>query len=140
MTDFQVFNLTSAIIPVVFLLSFSFMPHSPVYLASRGKISTAKKSLQWLRGTNYDVDVELASIRDNIKESSLHKAKLSDLINCKASSRAMFISLGLMVFQQLSGINAVLFYAKKIFEEAKGSLSPDDCTIIIGVAQVSTFN
>lgn len=44
-----------------------------------------------------------------------------------------------MLFQQLSGINAVLFYAQEIFERAlTGSvqLQPALCAIIIGLVQV----
>jgi len=49
---------------------------------------------------------------------------------------AFVISLALMLFQQFSGINAVIFYAQGIFESAGSTLDPALCTIIVGVVQV----
>lgn len=62
--------------------------------------------------------------------------KLSDLFKCKATYKGLIISFGLMTFQQLSGVNAVLFYASKIFMESKAPISPRASSIIIGVVQV----
>ena len=36
-----------------------FMPSSPVYLLSQEKEDEARKALQWLRGSNYDIDKEI---------------------------------------------------------------------------------
>lgn len=113
------------------------MPDSPVYLTYNGDINAARTSLQWFRGENYDVEDELMRIKENIKEGSTQKAKISDLVHCKATSKAMVISLGLMVFQQLSGINAVLFYAQQIFLETGSSIPSSTSAILIGAVQVS---
>lgn len=48
----------------------------------------------------------------------------------------MLISFGLMFFQQLSGINAVIFYMTTIFLDAKIKLAPEYATIIVGAVQV----
>lgn len=87
-------------------------------------------------GANYEVEDELTKIAEEIKQGEKNKAKLSDLINCKPTFRALIISFGLMLFQQLSGVNAVLFYTNTIFEESGGSLSPGTCSILIGLVQV----
>lgn len=112
------------------------MPESPVFLINRGDIQEARNSLQWFRGRVYDIEDDLRQIRDGILEANANKGKLSDFFNDLATKRAMIISMGLMVFQQLSGINAVLFYAGKIFGETGGSMSPSVCAMLIGVVQV----
>ena len=52
----------------------------------------------------------------------------------------MFISLCLMLFQQLSGINAVIFYSVSIFKMANTSLDSNLCSVVIGSVNIcSTF-
>lgn len=50
------------IIPFVFMGTFIWMPESPVYLLSINKREKAKKSLQWFRGENYQVEVSTGII------------------------------------------------------------------------------
>lgn len=50
--------------------------------------------------------------------------------------KAFYISMALIFFQQLSGINAVLFYLTDIFEAAGSALDASISTIIIGAVQV----
>lgn len=113
------------------------MPESPVFLINNGDLQEARNALQWFRGKDYDIEDELRQIRDGILEANANKGKITDFLNDTASKKAMIISLGLMVFQQLSGINAVLFYAGKIFEQTGGSMPPSVCAMLIGVVQVT---
>jgi hypothetical protein len=64
------------------------------------------------------------------------EAKLSDLFSVRSNLMAFIISLALMLFQQFSGINAVIFFAQDIFEAAGSTLDPALCTMIVGVVQV----
>uniref|UniRef100_A0A2H8TYH7 Facilitated trehalose transporter Tret1 n=1 Tax=Melanaphis sacchari TaxID=742174 RepID=A0A2H8TYH7_9HEMI len=57
---------------------------------------------------------------------------LSDKINRKA----LLISIGCMFFQQMSGINVVIFYMADIFKSTGSNMSPNACTIIVGVVQL----
>lgn len=63
-------------------------------------------------------------------------AKFSDLFTVRSNCMALIISLALMLFQQFSGINAVIFFAQDIFSAAGSTLDPAVCTIIVGVVQV----
>ena len=67
---------------------------------------------------------------------NIKKAPISDLWTSKANFKALYLSCGLVVFQQLSGINVVLFYMEPIFDKANTGLSPAISTIIIGVVQM----
>ena len=46
------------IIAVILLM----MPESPVFLLSKGKEKAARKSLQWLRGIEYDIEEEIEQV------------------------------------------------------------------------------
>jgi facilitated trehalose transporter len=74
------------------------------------------KSLQWLRGKDADIAHELREI-ENVNNESMKSPSGStfELFN-KSNIKPLFISLGLMFFQQMSGINAVVFYTVMIFK------------------------
>ncbi|KAK7870189.1 hypothetical protein R5R35_012740 [Gryllus longicercus] len=137
------YTLSGCVIPVVFLLTFCWMPESPVFLANKSRHEQARKALEWLRGGNdYDAQLEMDSMLASMKESpsiSIRQS-LSMFFSTNpirsTTSRAVAIVLGLMLFQQLSGINAVIFYTVQIFNEAGSNLSGEASTIIVGVVQV----
>ncbi|XP_023246309.1 ras-related protein Rab-24-like [Copidosoma floridanum] len=64
------------------------------------------------------------------------EVKLSDLFTVKANFKALLYTCAAVSFQQLTGINVVLFYAQTIFKDTGSSLPPAISTIIIGVVQV----
>ena len=49
-------------------------------------------------------------------EKIANKVSLKDAMMKRAAIKAMIISFGLMFFQQMSGINAVIFYTTDIFQ------------------------
>lgn len=50
--------------------------------------------------------------------------------------KALIVGLGLVSFQQLSGVNAVIFYTGGIFSAAGSALSPNVSTVIVTGAQL----
>ncbi len=50
--------------------------------------------------------------------------------------KPLAISMGLMFFQQFSGINAVMFYSVNIFRLAGSSIDSNLATIILGVVNI----
>ncbi|XP_052133107.1 facilitated trehalose transporter Tret1 [Frankliniella occidentalis] len=127
-------------LPVLFAALFWRMPESPVFLLTRGQSKAARDSLHWLRGPDYDVSDEIATIRHSILTAEQSKASVKDLFATRAGARGMIVALGLMAAQQLSGINAVIFYTAKIFQSSGSSMSEAECSIVVGIVQVaSTF-
>lgn len=151
-------SIASTILPVLFAVSFFWMPESPIYLLSKGQIDEAEKSLCWLRGAgsqhSADIQDELKQMQSFIKASKVNTsasdvkisipAKISKSFKSisitSATAKAMNIIFGLMAFRQLCGMNAVLAYTVEIFKVAGSSLNPHMCTIIVGIIQLmATF-
>ncbi|GJQ67402.1 putative high-capacity facilitative transporter for trehalose [Trypoxylus dichotomus] len=129
------------ILPIPFLLLMFFIPETPRWYVSKNKTDKAKNALQWLRGKQTNIEDELNELTKSHKESErLRSDSNFKHFFKKAHVKPLMISLGLMVFQQLSGINAVIFYTTKIFSMAGSSIPPHLCTIIVGIVNfISTF-
>lgn len=129
-------NLICASIPIIFGVIFVFMPETPSFLMSKGKKEAAAKSLRWLRGSDYDYSQELAELQEQQEAEKKNKVSLAAALSRRSTLKAIFISLGLMFFQQMSGINAVIFFTKDIFDAADTGIDSGIATIIVGVMQV----
>lgn len=138
--DAFVLSLVCGIVPLVFGVIFFFMPETPLYHLQKREHDKAKASLQWFRGQHYNVDSELQDMQATLDEAARQKLSIKEAFSTRAAKRGLIIAFGLMIFQQLSGVNAVIFYTSKIFIAAGSTLEPAIATIIVGVIQtVATF-
>ncbi|KAG5875448.1 hypothetical protein JTB14_006269 [Gonioctena quinquepunctata] len=129
-----VFNLTLAVFPAVFTVAFLFIAsETPQFLIKKGKPEEARRALQKFRGPGTNIEEELSAMEESISGES--GGSFADIFKSKGNSKAFLIGVGLVGFQQISGINAVLAYAQNIFENAGTSLDPAICSIIVGVVQ-----
>lgn len=135
-----VLSLVCGLIPIIFGVIFVFMPESPYYWVSKNQTEKAVSSLKWLRGNDYDYSSELQELQSEHQERENSKISFAAAFGRKTSVKALIIMLGLMFFQQMSGINAVIFYTGFIFEKANTGIKGSLATIIVGVMQViATF-
>lgn len=128
-------SIISAIFPLLLMICVFFIPDSPIYLVKQGSRQEAGAALKTFWGRQCDTQTALANIQGELDALS-GDAKLSDLFTVRSNFMALTISLALMLFQQFSGINAVIFYAQSIFDAAGSTIPPAICTIIVGVVQV----
>ncbi|XP_077287496.1 facilitated trehalose transporter Tret1-like [Arctopsyche grandis] len=129
-------SIISMVPGILFMIIFFFMPESPIYLLSKNQRQAAQTSLERLRGkTAQGVQEELDDIQKGLDQNT-KKASFSDLWTPWGNFKALYLSCGLVLFQQFSGINVVLFYLEPIFGSSDTGLSPEISTIIIGVVQV----
>ncbi|VDL69847.1 unnamed protein product [Nippostrongylus brasiliensis] len=102
------------------IICLKFVPESPRFtLCMRGNIEQATRDLQKLRGSS-DVASEIDALNNEAeanKEGSVSKPTMRDMFK-DPLKWPMTIALVLMLIQQLSGINAVMFYSTVIFKTA----------------------
>nr|DAD40743.1 TPA_asm: hypothetical protein HUJ06_015066 [Nelumbo nucifera] len=112
-----------------------FIPESPRWLAKMGMMEDFEASLQVLRGFDTDISVEVNEIKRSVASTTRRTTiRFSDLKR-KRYWYPLMVGIGLLVLQQLSGINGVLFYSSTIFKAA-GLSSTNLATLGLGVIQV----
>jgi sugar porter (SP) family MFS transporter len=99
-----------------------FIPESPRYLAERGHLSAMEESLVWLRQRNSG-DPELRSEVNDTEDVVYLSEKLSshsflDELSKKDVRRRLTVGIGLMIAQNMVGLNAINYYAPVIFMSA----------------------
>lgn len=101
------------------LLTLPHCPESPNHLIkSLGKELEAQRALSWLRQTGDVQDEMEALLLERERQQSDPSITLSKLINNRQLRKPMLIATVIMLSQQLSGINAVLFFSASIFRSA----------------------
>lgn len=114
-----------------------FMPESPYFLLLKGKDAEAAKALQWLRGKDHDIGTELEEIKDSQRQQeSIGSVSPLEILTKGVYLKPTLVMLGLMFFQQFSGINAVLFNLTDIFIKANSGIEAELGATIVALVQV----
>jgi sugar porter (SP) family MFS transporter len=90
-----------------------FMPFSPRWLVQKGREDEAREVLERYRFEDDDVEAEIAEIKDVASDEVPLRSLLA-----AGMRRMMLVGIGLAVFQQLVGINTVIYYAPTILKMA----------------------
>ena len=140
---YEILNLSSFTVPIIFLLTFSFMPESPYYFLLCGKDEDAMKCLMKLRGI-YTPETLIPVIRemkldlnekDKIKKNALH-----ELVSKSYNRKGLLIILCMKMTQLMTGIGAIANYKQEIFSHSGSKLSPKVSVLIIaGIGFISSF-
>ncbi|XP_019591877.2 proton myo-inositol cotransporter [Rhinolophus sinicus] len=128
----------AAIPAVIQFFGFLFLPESPRWLIQKGQTQKARRILSQMRG-NQTIDEEYDSIRNNIEEEEKEVGSAGPVI-CRMLSypptrRALIVGCGLQMFQQLSGINTVMYYSATILQMS----GVEDDRLAIWLASVTAF-
>ncbi|XP_036041553.1 solute carrier family 2, facilitated glucose transporter member 8 isoform X3 [Onychomys torridus] len=113
--------------PTFMLLLMCCMPETPRFLLTRHQHQEAMAALRFLWGSE-----------EGWEEPPLgaeHQGFHLAMLRRPGVYKPLVIGISLMAFQQLSGVNAIMFYAKTIFEEAKFKDS-SLASVTVGIIQV----
>ena len=113
----------SELLPAMaFLLLLFTVPHSPRWLMLKGRTEEAKSVLACITSSEQEAASELSDIAQSLSGNPSPKMAV---LFAKGIGFALFLGVMLSIFQQITGINAILYYGAEIFSNALG-YGPED--------------
>ncbi len=98
-----------------FILLLVSNPRSPRWLIRQGKEEEARTVISKLGSDKGDIEEEINEIKESLKaEEDSQKEKFFQ----KRYAKPIMLAFTIALFNQLSGINAILYYAPRVFEMA----------------------
>ncbi|MDD4013224.1 MAG: sugar porter family MFS transporter [Candidatus Omnitrophica bacterium] len=119
---------------IALLLAMIFLPQSPRWLLIRGKIERARVILVKIYG-EAEVDVAMTEISRTVTSD---KGRWGDLAKPWVMP-ALGVGVIMMFFQQMTGINTIIYYAPTIFEFAGFQSHSVSILATIGVGMVNVL-
>ncbi|KAI7725561.1 hypothetical protein M8C21_032914, partial [Ambrosia artemisiifolia] len=123
----------AAIPSVLLALGMAFSPESPRWLVQQRKISQAEQAIRKLYGKNRVTEL-IEDLSASGQGSEEQDAGWFDLFSSRYF-KVVSVGAALFLFQQLAGINAVVYYSTAVFRSA-GVTSDVAASALVGAANV----
>ena len=111
-----------------------FLPESPRWLVSHAFVEKAHKVLERIRNKG-DIENELQEIQHSLSQQ---RGEWSELLKPFVRP-ALIVGIGLAVFQQVTGINTVIYYAPTIFQMAGLKAASVAILATVGVGMINVI-
>eukprot|EP00659_Diplonema_papillatum_P005626 gene5626-8580_t len=119
-----------AVPAVVMLVGFLFLPESPRWLVSKGRIADARSCLEKIRpaAPPAEHEREIDEIAAAVAAEQASGVGFLQLLRDPPVVRALKLGCGLQLLQQITGINTIMYYSATILQSSddSGDLSPWD--------------
>jgi MFS transporter, SP family, galactose:H+ symporter len=112
------------------------LPESPRWLAGHNRLPQAEAVLRRLRSSPTEVAAEMASLRTDLRRDGGRLMPWSALL-APHLRPALIVGVGLAMFQQITGINTVIYFAPQIFQAAGLSSASVSILATAGVGAVN---
>jgi SP family galactose:H+ symporter-like MFS transporter len=126
-----------AVVPAaIFAAGMVYLPESPRWLAMKGHRDRARDVLIRVRGVS-DVSAEMQEVEATIGDTHEH-GSISELL-APSLRPALIVGIGLAIFQQITGINTVIYYAPIILQTAGISSASGAILATAGIGVVNVL-
>ena len=114
----------AAVPAALFLIMLFFIPRSPRWLATQNRVDEARSVLQLMGAENPE-----AELHEIVASIHLERSAKSESLRSSKYRLPIFLAITIGMFNQLAGINAILYYLNDIFSAAgfsrvSGELGP----------------
>jgi MFS transporter, SP family, arabinose:H+ symporter len=103
----------SALPAALFFIMLFTIPRSPRWLVKKGRIAEARTVLQMTGDENYEHDLQ-----DIVESIKVEESLAGERLFSRRYAFPIFLAVSIGMFNQLSGINAILYYLNDIFAHA----------------------
>ncbi|XP_019052472.1 PREDICTED: sugar transport protein 14-like [Nelumbo nucifera] len=109
-------SLGLATVPAILMfIGGIFLPETPNSLVEQGRLDEGRRNLERIRGTS-NVDAEFEDLKDASEAARAIEHPFRNLLQRKNRPQLVIGAFGIPAFQQLTGMNSILFYAPVIFQ------------------------
>lgn len=120
----------------IMFLAVLILPKSPRWLMLRGRTEEARAVLKRVSSSLQEVEAEISEIEATLRQTRT----IREVFKMNGFFKVILLGIVLQMIQQFTGINAVIYYAPRIFSLA-GFASPLEqmwVTVIVGVVNTLT--
>lgn len=118
-----------AVPAVIFLGLLSTVPETPRWLAGAGRVDEARAVSERLCSTTAESDAQMAEIQSGLAAERAATSKAAFFT--RGNRKVILMAVAIAFFNQMSGINAILYYAPRVMKEAGAS---DSSAYLMSVA------
>ncbi|XP_046664173.1 facilitated trehalose transporter Tret1-like [Homalodisca vitripennis] len=122
------------VVPILYLILFSFLPESPYYFMMKKQENKAADSLAWFQNVRpNEVFEELKDIKSYLEEDAKNKESWKAVIKNTTYRKCLAIMIVVILATILTGLTTIFSYASEMFADtdSEGFLNPDTCSVAI---------